>query len=294
MSMIDKLEMFIILAREAHFGRASEVIGITQPSLSAALRQLEDILGVRLVRRGSRYEGLTPEGERLLQWAQRIVGDMKTLRSEFHSIRHGLTGQLRLGVIPTATSRASELTIPLLERHPALQLCLLTMSVDEILTRIEAMELDAGLIYQTELPGGFEQFPLYSERLLLLAHSGHPLLEKPVVEWADLKEVPLCLLTSNMRNRMIVWSHLAEAGREIPPRVEADSMLSILYHVQTGHLVSIIPEGLAGLVGQMTDLACQPLPGDGDQVSLVLPARQPRMPVLQELVTRTRQRFGAG
>ncbi|MBR7539898.1 LysR family transcriptional regulator, partial [Mycobacterium tuberculosis] len=62
--MIDKVEFFIALARNQHFGRAAEECGVTQPTLSAAIRQLEDTLGVVLVQRGSRYKGLTPEGQR--------------------------------------------------------------------------------------------------------------------------------------------------------------------------------------------------------------------------------------
>ena len=64
--MIDKLEFLIALAQEKHFGRAAEACGVTQPTLSAGLKQLEDTLGVMLVRRGSRFLGLTGEGERVL------------------------------------------------------------------------------------------------------------------------------------------------------------------------------------------------------------------------------------
>ena len=79
--MIDKLEFFIALAREQHFGRAAAELGITQPTLSAAIKQLEDQLGVMLVQRGSRFQGLTPEGQRVLEWARRIVGDTRTMRA---------------------------------------------------------------------------------------------------------------------------------------------------------------------------------------------------------------------
>ena len=64
--MIDKLEFFIALARHRHFGRAAEECGVTQPTLSAGIRQLEDTLGVVLVQRGSRFKGLTPEGSACL------------------------------------------------------------------------------------------------------------------------------------------------------------------------------------------------------------------------------------
>ena len=78
--MLDKLEYLIALSREQHFGRAAETCGVTQPTLSAGIKQLEEMLGVLLVQRGSRFIGFTPEGERTLDWARRIVGDSLAMR----------------------------------------------------------------------------------------------------------------------------------------------------------------------------------------------------------------------
>src|SRR5512140_1577684 len=100
--MLDKLEFIIALARERHFGRAAEACGVTQPTLSAGIKQLEDMFGVLLVNRGSRFQDFTPEGERVLDWARRIVGDARAMRQEVQSLRHGLTGRLRIAAIPTA------------------------------------------------------------------------------------------------------------------------------------------------------------------------------------------------
>ena len=80
--MIDKLEFILALAREQHFGRAAETCGVTQPTLSAGVKQLEEQMGVLLVNRGSRFQGFTPEGERVLDWARRIVGDSRSMREE--------------------------------------------------------------------------------------------------------------------------------------------------------------------------------------------------------------------
>src|SRR5215216_5109405 len=77
--LIDKLELLLALAKERHFGRAAEACGVTQPTMSTSLKQLEEILGVMLVQRGSRFQGFTPEGERTLDWARRIVGDTRAM-----------------------------------------------------------------------------------------------------------------------------------------------------------------------------------------------------------------------
>ena len=95
--MIDKLEFFIALAQERHFGRAADLCGITQPTLSAAIKQLEEQLGVMLVNRGSRYQSLTPEGQRVLEWARRIVSDSRTLHEEMRAARRGHNTRPRSG-----------------------------------------------------------------------------------------------------------------------------------------------------------------------------------------------------
>ena len=88
--MIDKLEYFIALAREQHFGRAAEECGVTQPTLSAGIKQLEEQMGVLLVNRGSRFQGFTPEGERVLTWARRIVGDARAMRQEVQALHNAI------------------------------------------------------------------------------------------------------------------------------------------------------------------------------------------------------------
>ena len=88
--MIEKLEYLIALAREKHFGHAAEACGVTQPTLSAGIKQLEETLGVLLVQRGSRFHSFTPEGERVLEWARRIVGDSRAMQQEVRALKKGL------------------------------------------------------------------------------------------------------------------------------------------------------------------------------------------------------------
>ena len=128
--LIDKLEFILALARERHFGRAAEACGVTQPTLSAGVKHLEEQMGVLLVNRGSRFQSFTPEGERVLEWARRIVGDTRTMREEINSLRHGLSGRLRLAAIPTALAMVAALTTPYRERHPNVQFTILLANLD--------------------------------------------------------------------------------------------------------------------------------------------------------------------
>src|ERR1700761_4079521 len=118
LSVLDKLNYLIALAQEQHFGRAAEACGVTQPTLSAGIKQLEDILGVLLVQRGSRFHAFTPEGQRVLEWARRIVGDARAMRREMSPLKRGPGGHIKIAAIPTALAMVASLTTPYRERHP--------------------------------------------------------------------------------------------------------------------------------------------------------------------------------
>jgi DNA-binding transcriptional LysR family regulator len=294
--VIDKLEMFLALAGEGHFGRAAQRIGVTQPSLSSAIRQLEDQLGVRLVFRGSRYQGLTPEGERVLTWARQIVADTRAMKSEMRAARHGLTGTLRLGVIPTALTMVADLTGPLLARHPALRLQILSRTSAEILEEIEALDLDAGLTYLANEPlGRVVSVPVYSEFYRLLCLKTAPLAACPQVTWAEVAEQPLCLLTGDMQNRRIINQHLAEAGAKVAARVESNSALALIAHVRSGGWASVVPKGLADMVVQKGgDLRAIAIvePEAEHQVGLIAAARDPQTPLVEALLAQAARLSG--
>ncbi|WP_232002803.1 LysR family transcriptional regulator, partial [Mycobacterium sp. 1245801.1] len=117
-----QLEYFVALAQERHFARAASACYVSQPALSEAIRKLESELNVPLVRRGQKFEGLTPEGERLVPWARRILADRDALKQEVTALQAGLTGELRLGVVPAASTTVALLTDPFCAAHPLVRI----------------------------------------------------------------------------------------------------------------------------------------------------------------------------
>ena len=292
--MIDKLEMFIALANERHFGRAAEVCGVTQPTLSSAIRQLEDQLGVQLVFRGSRFQGLTPEGQRVLDWGRRIVGDMRAMKDEMRSVRAGLSGNLRIGGIPTAMPMVAGLTGPFTLKHPNVRVTLLSRTSAELLGGIENLDLDAGITYLDNEPlGRVAQVPLYHEFYRLLCAKGSPLAERESVGWAEVAEQPLCLLTGDMQNRRIVNQHLAEAGARAAPQIESNSTIALTAHVLTGRWASVVPRELALMFAGGGQLRAIPIvaPEVEHLVGLIAARRDPLTPVLAALIAEE-ERFG--
>jgi DNA-binding transcriptional LysR family regulator len=243
--VIDKLEFLLALAREKHFGRAAEVCGVTQPTLSAGVKQLEDTFGVLLVNRGSRFQDFTPEGERVLDWARRIVGDARSMRQEVHALKHGLTGRLRIAAIPTALAMIATLTTPYRERHSNVRFTVLSCTSEKIFDLIDNLEVDAGVTYLDNEPlGRVVNVPLYREQYRLLTSADAPLGDRETVTWAEVAQVPLCLLTPDMQNRRIIDRLLREAGGDPQPTLESNSMILLYAHVRTRRWASVMPARL--------------------------------------------------
>lgn len=287
--MIDKLEMFIALAAHEHFGRAARDCGVTQPTLSAAIKQLEDQLGAMLVWRGARYRGLTPEGQRVLEWARKIVGDARTMREEIRAQKKGLSGNLRIAVIPTALAMVHELTQHMHTRHPNVHFTVISQSSAEILTLLENLEIDAGITYLDNEPlGRVTTVPLFAEHYHLVTKAAQ---ERKSITWAEAAELPLCLLSPEMQNRRIINQHMTTAGATATPRLESNSVITLVAHVLNGDYATILPMKTARLFLDSGKLAACPItsPEVEHQVGLVAPVREPGTPVLEALLSVARR-----
>lgn len=290
--MIDKLDYVLALAREKHFGRAAAACAVTQPTLSAGIKQLEEQMGVLLVNRGSRFQGFTPEGERVLDWARRIVGDTRSMREEINALRHGLTGRLRIAAIPTALAMVAALTTPYREKHPNVQFTIYSRTSIEILDLLENLEIDAGITYvENEPVGRVTTVPLYRERYRLLTSADTPLGNRDAVTWAEVAQVPLCLLTPDMQNRRIIDRLLKSAGGESRPTLESDSMILLFSHVRTGRWSSVMPAKLVETLGLTDTIRAIPIskPEAVQTIGLVVPAREPTTPLTAALVEEARE-----
>ena len=285
--MIDKLEFLLALARERSFSRAAESCGVTQPTLSSGIKQLEDTLGVLLVNRSSRFYGLTAEGERVLEWAKRIVSDARAMRQDVRSSKAALVGHLTLAAVPTALGMVAELTTPFRAKHPGVRFTILSRTSREILSMLDDLQIDAGLTYLDNEPlGEIRTAPLYYEQYRLLTSAHCPLGDRASVTWAEVGCIPLCLLTPDMQNRRIIDRLLANSGAAPAPMLESNSMVVLFSHVRTGQWASIVPETFADLLGLSEPLRSIPIvnPQEIHKIGLVLPRREPMPPLTRALL----------
>ncbi|MER5942367.1 LysR family transcriptional regulator [Streptomyces sp. NPDC001928] len=290
--LLRQLEYLVALARERHFARAAAACYVSQPSLSAAIRRLERELDVPIVRRGRRYEGLTPEGEVVLAWAHRILAEQDALRQELSALRGGLTGTLRLGVVPTALPVASLLTTPFCDRHPRAAVALESLSSAQITHGLAEFELDAAMTYlDDDTLRQVRRHPLYEERYMLLTPVDGPLGGSDTARWSQAAALPLCLLSPRMRNRRIVDDCFAADGATAAPAIETDSVAGLYAHLPGGRWSSVISHAWLHMFGVPEGMRVVPLegPAHGPRVGLVVARSEPQSVLAQALLTVARE-----
>jgi DNA-binding transcriptional LysR family regulator len=286
-TMIARKYLYLIaLAREKHFGRAAAHCHISPSTLSAAIRDLETELGVAIVERGQHFTGLTPEGRCVVDYAQRLAAGAAGLKQELTRLRTGLTGRLRLGVIPTALTVVAELTSSFSRRHPLVTIEVLSLPTGEILSRLRAYELDAGIVYVASGGADLLVTPLWQENHVLLTSSGSAFAGQATISWRDAAQIPLCLLTGDMQNRKTIDGVFSELGCRPQPRLETNSIISLLAHVCTGAWSTILPRSVLDLIGTPDGIQILDLvePSVAWATGLVTLVRHPRPPMIEALM----------
>jgi DNA-binding transcriptional LysR family regulator len=238
-----QLEYFVAVAQERHFARAAEKCYVSQPALSAAIAKLERELNVTLINRGHSFEGLTPEGERLVVWAKRILAEHDAFKAEVHAVRSGITGTLRLGTVPTASTTASLVLSAFCSDHPLAKVQILSrLAATELYRRLREFDLDAAIVHTApDDAHDMNLVPLYEEHYVLLSSADMLPSGASTMTWPEAAQLPLALLTADMRDRQIIDEAFAGHAITVTPQVETDSVASLLAQVATGNWACIVP-----------------------------------------------------
>jgi DNA-binding transcriptional LysR family regulator len=289
--MLEKLEYIIALAREKNFARAAESCGVTQPTLSQGIQKLEEALKTRLVQRSSRFQGFTPEGERVLIWARRIVGDTHAMRQEIFGLHNGVGSHLRIAAVPPAMPMVASLTVPYQERYPTVRFTILARTSDVLIQLLHQREIDVGVTYLDNEPiHEVTTVPLYREEYFLFTTRQGAFGHSDQVTWSQLGGLPLCLMTQDLQHRRIIDAVMKAAGQESAPLIETDSIFALISHVQTGRWVSIIPRSLLDQVRISKTLCAVPIvePEVSHTIGLVVSDRYPISPAVNSLMKMAR------
>lgn len=246
--LLRQLEYLVALARTRHFARAAEACYISQPALSAAIRNLESEL---------------------------LVQDVDAMRDS-------LTGCLRIGAIPTALSSISSLTTPFAKKYPLTQVSIKSLTSAEIQRGLDEYELDVGLTYIDNEPlANVRKTPLYRERYLLVTFADERFAHRESATWTEAARVPLCLLTPDMQNRRIINEAFRQAGAEPSATVETNSVTALVSHIRHGGWSAVIAQAWLYQIRVPQGMLALPLvePDVTKGVGLVVQDRDPE-PIL--------------
>ncbi|WP_244607283.1 LysR family transcriptional regulator [Bosea sp. CS1GBMeth4] len=289
--IIRQLVYLDALAREKHFRKAAEACHVSQPTLSAAIVQLEEELGVMIVERGRRFQGLTKEGEVVLAHARRILAESDLMKESIAELREGVSGRIRLGAIPTALPMIAHITAPFSSRYPDVSLTVLSLTSAEIQQRIDNFELDVGLTYLDNEPlDRVISKPIYLESYVLLTREDGEFGAYHSITWAEAAEHKLCLLTSDMQNRRIIDGIFRSIGRSPRPAIETNSIFNLCSHAGIQGVSSIVSIQLLEFFGVPIGTKALPLiePTAQRTIGLIVADRQPFAPLARNLLMMTR------
>ncbi|WP_426983946.1 LysR family transcriptional regulator [Brevibacillus borstelensis] len=240
---LKQLEYFLAVAQELHFTKASEKVGISQPSLSQQIRALEAEIGVPLFDRIGKKTALTEAGRILRGHAQRVFHELSQARAAISELQGLQRGKLTIGALLTVVNYLLPPAILAFHRqYPHIELSVLGLRTGDIRSALLDNQLDMGIVFLPVEDEEFETLPLVQEELCLVVPSGHALTEKRSAPLEVLKETPSVLLPQNYYLRQLIDQHCETAGFSVKPSFEMTTMESIVNMVASGIGVTVLPK----------------------------------------------------
>jgi DNA-binding transcriptional LysR family regulator len=250
---IRQFRYLVAVAEERHFGRAAQRCNVTQPSLSSGIKQLELELGVPIFLRGrgQRFQGLTAEGERVATWSRAVLAYCDAMRKEVAMMKNDLTGNLRLGAMPSMSPVLPFMLQTFRDKYPGVRVDVQFIGNEAMKLGLNNFALDVGLTYLDKAEFDKAEFgrkntlPIYTEQLSLLVPDRPEFRKHKVITWREAAQLPLAMLRPSMHERRFVDRVFASVGCSPVARVESESILHLMFQVQFTDLCTIIPSHFA-------------------------------------------------
>ena len=237
------LKYLVALADTRHFGKAAERCFVSQPTLSAQIKKLEDYLGVALVERQPRNVALTPAGQEVVERARRVIRDTDDIVDLAQLSRDPLAGKLRIGLIPTiGPYLLPHVMLKLRKALPKLQVLLFEYQTRVLLQKLRAGEIDMGVLALPVDEDGFDTCELYEEPFLVAVPAGHRFAEQKTVKPNELNGEKLLLLEDGhcLRDQALEVCSLLSVDEETDFR--ATSLETLRQMVGSGLGITLLPK----------------------------------------------------
>lgn len=246
---LTELRYIVAVARERHFGRAAEACFVSQPTLSVAVKKLEDELDVKIFERGSTEISVTPLGEDIVRQAQAVIEQAASIKEIAKRGKDPLAGPLRLGIIYTiGPYLLPELVRHAIEMFPQMPLVLQENFTTKLLDMLRAGDLDAAIMAEPFPDAGLAIAPLYDEPFMIAVPAGHPFAEREHVPSEELKEETMLLLGTGhcFRDHVLEvcpeYARFSSNAEGIRKSFEGSSLETIKYMVASGMGLTVVPQ----------------------------------------------------
>jgi LysR family hydrogen peroxide-inducible transcriptional activator len=236
---LTELRYIVAVARERHFGRAAEASFVSQPTLSVAVKKLEEELGVTLFERGPGEVTITPAGQKIIAQAQRVLEEAAQIKDLAAAGRDPLAGPLRLGAIYTIGPYLLPKLIPILRKSaPAMQLHIQENFTHRLAEALKSGEADVILIALPFDEPGIETRAVYDEPFFVAVPKGHPWEHRKRVTSEELTKESLLLLGEGhcFRDQVLEFCHTSRSRA-----IEGGSLETIRHMVASGVGVTVLP-----------------------------------------------------
>ncbi len=245
---LTELKYIVAVARERHFGKAADACYVSQPTLSVAVKKLEEELDVKLFERSANEISVTPLGEDIVRQAQSVLEQAAAIREIAKRGKNPLNGPLTLGVIYTISPYLlPDLVRQMIARTPQMPLMLQENFTVKLLEMLRTGEIDCAILAEPFPDAGLAIAPLYDEPFLAAVPAKHPLAKKEQVTTEELKQESMLLLGSGHCFRDHVLEVCPEFARfssnvdGIRKSFEGSSLETIKHMVAAGMGVTLVP-----------------------------------------------------
>ncbi|HJD07040.1 MAG TPA: LysR family transcriptional regulator [Candidatus Sutterella merdavium] len=297
---LTELKYVIAVARMRHFGRAAESCFVSQPSLSVAIRKLEEELGVTIFERRTSDISITPIGQQIVEQAQRVLDESRRIIDIAQNGHDPLAAPLRLGVILTiAPYLLPNLLTELSDSCSQMPLYLEESFTDELLEKLRSGQIDAAIMADTIHGTGMMTQTLYQEEFVVAVPSHHPWVNRNFVNAGELKDQTMLLLGSGHCFRDQILGICPDLNRrtksdrsEVQHTVEGSSLLTICHMVAQGLGITVLPaSAVPYLTGPSSRLKILPFkqPAPSRRVILVWRKSYTREAAIQAIAAAVRK-----
>ena len=281
---ISELRYIVALAREKHFGRAASACFVSQPTLSVAVKKLEDELGVALFERDRHEVHITPAGERVIEQAQQALEAIESVRRVAQAESDQLTGPLRIGAIFTVGPYLfPDLITHLREQAPQMPLLVEENYTAVLGEKLKQGELDVIIISLPFDEPNILTLPLYEEPFVILLPAAHPLTARKTLRSRDLEDETILMLGAGHCFR----EQVMEACPACAPNITEGSSLETIRHmVASGMGLTVLPCTAAGAdrySQRLIEIRRFPKPVPSRRIALAWRASFPRPRVIDAL-----------